>query len=231
MLEGEQGGVPGVEINLQGEEYTWPKASRKDMEDYVKSLQSVAGLNEATDALLQMIHDLDKPTKQQVKRAKGFKNGSIHEAGFGKASLLLRGEDEARIFKEANTKLEEELRGHKSRIRKLEDLLHRQSQISRMSIPSASPSLNGLPQDPRTPTESTERPQPVLSPRPVDQMTRRPSVTARRISSNQTQEDKTVTRKLLQLESELAAEKEVRSNLAKELQAKEEARTDNPTAN
>jgi autophagy-related protein 11 len=207
---------------MQGEEYTWPKVARKDMEEYVKSLQSVEGLNEATDALVQMIHDLDKPTKQQVKRAKGFKNGSIHEAGFGKASLLLRGEDEVRIFKEANTKLEEELRGHKSRIRKLEDLLHRQSQVNRMSIPSVSPSLNGLPQDFRTPAESTERPQPPMSPRP-EQQSRHPSVTSRRFSSNLTQDDKTITRRLLQLESELAAEKEARSNLSKKLEAKKEA--------
>jgi autophagy-related protein 11 len=222
MLDGVEGGVPGVEINLQGEDYTWPKVKRQDTEDYVKALHSIAGLTEAAESLNQMIRDLDKPTKQQVKRAKTFKNGSIHDAGFGKASLLLRGEDEARIFKEANAKLEEELRGHKSRIRKLEDLLHRQSQISRMSLPGASPSQNGLsqPQDLGITVEPAERPQSTMSPRPVEQLSRQPSVqgASRKFSANQTAEEKGITRKLLQLETELAAEKEGRSNLTKELE-------------
>ena len=135
-----EGRVLGVEINLQGEENNWPDVTRQDVDDYIKALQTTDGMKEVAESLTQMVRELDRPTRQQVKRAKTFKMGSVHEAGFGKASLMLRGEDEMRVLKEANTKLEDESKSHKSRIRKLEDLLHRQSHVGRLSLINGSPS-------------------------------------------------------------------------------------------
>lgn len=197
----------GMEINLQGGgEELWPEASRKDLDEYIKALQDAQGNSNTVAFLLELVKDMEKPTRQQVKRAKAFKNGSVHEAGFGKGSMLLRGEDEVRVFKEVITKLEEELKGHKSRIRKLEDLLHRQSQFSKISVTTH----NGTMQDTGTPIDPPERALSVASPR-------RPSSSSRRFSANLSNDDKATARRILQLEAELAEEKRLRLGLEKEL--------------
>ena len=210
----------GFEINLQGKDDAWPEATRQDVDDYIKSLRGLANMEAVVEELTQALRDLDRPTRQQVKRAKNFKQGSVHEAGFGKGSLLLRGEDEAKVLKEANSKLEDELKGHKSRIRKLEDLLHRQS-VSRLSVINAPSPSNGQFGDPTTLTQEYDRQ--LHSPRPQDDHSRRSSVSSRRFSSNLPQEDKTMSRRIFQLETELAAEKEARAALAKEALAQKEA--------
>ena len=209
----------GFEINLQGKDDAWPEATRQDVDDYIKSLRGLANMEAVVEELTQAARDLDRPTRQQVKRAKNFKQGSVHEPGFGKGSLLLRGEDETKVLKEANVKLEDELKGHKSRIRKLEDLLHRQS-VSRLSVVNASSPSNGQFGDPSTPTQEFDRQ--LHSPRPPDDHSRRSSVSSRRFSSNLPQEDKTMSRRIFQLEAELAAEREARATLAKEALARRE---------
>ncbi len=208
-LDAVQGGLRGFELNVQPEKTTWPIVARKDLQDYLQILQSLDGQASEADALSQAIKDLDRPTKQQIKRAKNFKMGSVHEPAFGRGSQLMgRGDDEVRVLKEANSKLEDELKGSKSRVRRLEDLLHRQNHISRLSIGGAPPAF-GLPSpgDPSTPT--IEAP----SPKPYDTHSRRSSISSRRVSMNQGQEDK---RKIVRLEQELAAEKEARAILEKE---------------
>lgn len=219
--EGAEGRVLGVEINLKGEDTPWPDVSRPDLDDYMKHLQGVDGMESTVESLEQMIRDLDRPTKQQVKRAKAFKMGSIHEAGFGKGSLMIRGDDEVRLIKEANLKLEEEARGYKSRIRKLEDLLHRQSHVNRLSMVNGS--QNSPFAEPTTPTMEADRQLVPGSPRPNDSMSRRSSIASRRFSSNVPKEDKEMLRRVLQLESELASEKEARAGLAKTAAARRES--------
>jgi autophagy-related protein 11 len=166
------------------------------------------GQSTEADALSHAIKDLDRPTKQQIKRAKNFKMGSVHEPAFGKASTLtVRGDDEVRVLKEANGKLEDELKGTKSRVRRLEDLLHRQSQSSRLSIGGPPPSFGpSSPGDPSTPTTEA------AFPKPYEEHSRRSSISSRRFSTNLGQEDK---RRIVRLEQELAAEKEARANLEK----------------
>lgn len=212
-IEAVSSGSFGFEMNVQPEKNTWPAVTREDLQDYLQILQGIEGQSSEAEALSQAIKDLDRPTKQQIKRAKNFKMGSVHEPAFGRASLLMgRGDEELRLLKEANSKLEDELRGHRSRVRKLEDLLHRQNHVSRLSIGGA-PHLFGLPSDPPTPT--TE----MASPKPYDDMSRRSSVTSRRFSANQGQEDK---RRIVRLEQELAAEKEARALLEKAVQARKD---------
>jgi autophagy-related protein 11 len=211
------GKVLGFEINLQGEDHTWPEVSRQELDSYVKSLRVTAGMEGPFDQLTQLIRDADRPTKQQIKRAKAFKMGSLHEAGLGKGSLMLRGDDEMRVMKEVNVKLEEETKGYKSRIRKLEDLLHRQSHVNRLSTVNGS--QNSHFPEPSTPTEPS---QPGASPRLQGDFSRTGPLTSRRFSSNQPQEDKAMARRLLQLENELNTEKEARAALEKESLARKE---------
>jgi autophagy-related protein 11 len=214
-LDALQGGIVGFEMNVQPEKSVWPVVDREDLQNYLQTLRGLEGQETDADALSHAIKDLDRPTKQQIKRAKNFKMGSVHEPAFGTGSqLTVRGDDEVRILREVNTKLEDEVKGSKSRIRRLEDLLHRQSQTSRLSIGGPPPSF-GLqsPGDPSTPTLETG------SPRPNEEMSRRSSVSSRRFSTNQGHEDK---RRVVRLEQELATEKEARASLEKDLQARKD---------
>ncbi|KAJ4377425.1 oligomeric, coiled-coil, peripheral membrane protein [Neocucurbitaria cava] len=214
-LDAVQGGMLGFEMNVQPEKNIWPVITREDLQDYLRTLQGLDGQGSEAEALSQAIKDLDRPTKQQIKRAKNFKMGSVHEPAFGKGSqLLVRGDDELRVLKEANSKLEDELKGSKSRVRRLEDLLHRQNHVSRLSIGGAPPAF-GLqsPGDPSTPTAEA------ASPKPYDELSRRSSISSRRFSTNQGQEDK---RRIVRLEQELATEKEFRANLEKEAQSRKD---------
>lgn len=206
-------GNMGFEINFQPENQHWPSISRDDLLDYLSQLQGLQGQEADVDVLRQAIKDLDRPTKQQVRRARNFKMGSVHEAAFGRGSqLLLRGDDDSRVLKEANTKLEDDLKTSKSRIRRLEDLLHRQNHLNRLSIGSGMPSFGPQsPADPATPTLE------MAFPRPQDEMSRRSSMSSRRFSTNQGHDEK---RRILRLEQELAAEKETRATLEKEVQSK-----------
>ncbi|KAH5508326.1 autophagy-related protein [Parastagonospora nodorum] len=212
-LEAVQGGIVGFEMNVQPEKNIWPVVNRDDLVEYHQILQGLEGQSTEAEALGHAIKDLDRPTKQQIKRAKNFKMGSVHEPAFGKASaLMVRGDDELRVIKEANLKLEDELRGSKSRVRRLEDLLHRQSQSSRLSIGGPPPSFGAQsPGDPSTLALET------ASPKPFEEHSRRSSVSSRRFSTNQGQDDK---RRVVRLEQELAAEKEARANLEKQAQAR-----------
>ncbi|USP73839.1 hypothetical protein yc1106_01113 [Curvularia clavata] len=212
-LEAVQGGTLGFEMTVQPEKTVWPTVTREELREYLKDLQRLEGQQSEAEAFSQAIKDLDRPTKQQIKRAKNFKMGSVHEPAFGRGShLLVRGDDELRILKEGNAKLEEELRGYKSRVRRLEDLVHRQNTVSRLSIGGAPPSF-GLPDlgEPSTPTAR------VASPRPMEENSRRSSISSRRLSTNTGQEDK---RRILRLEQELAAEKEARAKLESEAQSR-----------
>ncbi|KAL1650301.1 hypothetical protein SLS58_001114 [Diplodia intermedia] len=203
----------GIDINVTGQDVGWPPVTRQDFQDYLNLLNSIGGLEGSMDLLAQAFKDIDRPTRQQIKHAKGFKTGSVHD-GLGKGSLLLRGEDETRVLKESMSKLDEELKSSKSRVRKLEDLLHRQSTISRLSIGSgvAPPSS----QFPDTPTEQYP---PVASPRLQDNS----SVTSRRYSSNKSAEERALAQRIVQLENELRAEKEAKTNLEKEHSARANA--------
>ncbi|KAF1978344.1 Taz1-interactin-like proteing factor 1 [Bimuria novae-zelandiae CBS 107.79] len=205
----------GFEMNIQPENNYWPEVSREELKDYLKILQGLEGQSTEAETLAQTIKDLDRPTRQQVKRAKAFKMGSVHEPAFGKTSqLMLRGDDEIRVLREANSKLEDELRGSKSRVRRLEDVLHRQNHVNRLSIGGGMPSFG--PQSPAEPsTPTVEAP----SPGPMVGHSRRSSVSSRRFSTNQGQDDK---RRIVRLEQELANEKEARANLEKEAQTKKD---------
>lgn len=125
----------GLEVNLMGEEDSWPALTKQDLETFLDALRKHGAEPAIVDDVAKLIEDVNSPTKQQSKRIKAFKNGSIHEASLGISGLLMRGDDDlVRSLQEDKTKLESKVKTSDSRIRRLEDLLHRQSQASRPGL-------------------------------------------------------------------------------------------------
>ncbi|KAK4197506.1 autophagy-related protein 11-domain-containing protein [Triangularia verruculosa] len=127
--------VPGLEVNLLGEEDHWPSMTRGDLEEFFGLLQTQKADAEIVSDVEKLVAELNNPTRQQSKRMKAFKNGSVHEAALGRSGLLIRGDDDLlRSLQDDKSKLENKLKTAESRVRRLEDLLHRQTQASRPSI-------------------------------------------------------------------------------------------------
>ena len=207
--------VMGLEVNLHGEEEEWPQASRQDLEDLVEVLRAQDAKSTAVNDVSKILSELNNPTKQQSKRAKAFKNGSIHEAALGRSALLMRGDDDLmRALQDEKAKVENKLKTAESRVRRLEDLLHRQSHVSRTSTGN----VFQLPGNPSPDQQMSSNP--LASPRLNDDLSRRSSVSSRRFSANQGQDEKAFQQKLLSLEAELIAERERASGMEKEISAK-----------
>ena len=198
--------APGIEINLQGQDDEWPEVNRKEIENYIEDLRSKHSLTKIAEDLSQQFKELDAPTRQQRRRAKAFKNGSVFD--LSRSSILLRGDDMVRSLQEEKAKLEDRLKGSDSRVRKLEDLLHRQSHISRPSSGNFGPENH-----------------PPASPHP-DALSRRSSVSSRRVSMTQSPEDRALVQRIVTLEAELAAEKENVQRLHKEAHTERQTNSD-----
>ncbi|KAH7162908.1 hypothetical protein B0J13DRAFT_23436 [Dactylonectria estremocensis] len=124
--------VIGLEVNLLGEDAPWPTVTKEELNEFAQALQDDGIDQEILDDIVKLIQELNTPTKQQNKRLKAFKNGSIHEAALGRSGLMIRGDDDVlRSLQDDKGKLENKLRTAESRVRRLEDLLHRQSQAAR----------------------------------------------------------------------------------------------------
>ncbi|KAJ5760714.1 hypothetical protein N7520_007870 [Penicillium odoratum] len=197
----------GIEVNLQGQDEEWPVVSRKEIETYIEDLRSKHSLTKMADDLSQQLKELDAPTRQQRRRAKAFKNGSVFD--MGRSSMLLRGDDMVRSLQDEKTKLEERLKGSESRIRKLEDLLHRQSHLSRPSSGNFGPEFPSSPASPH-----------------LDTLSRRSSVSSRRVSMTQSPEDKVLVQRIVSLEAELMTEREAVQRLQKEAHAERQTNSD-----
>ncbi|KAL4926273.1 autophagy protein ATG11 [Aspergillus undulatus] len=199
--------TPGIEVNLRGHEFDWPTVTRKEIESYIEELKAKPGMVNAAQELSQAFKDLDAPTRVQRRRAKAFKQGSIFD--LSRSSLLLHSDEMVRSLRDEKLKLEEKVRGSESRIRKLEDLLHRHSHMGR----------------PASGNFSVDFPSSPASPHP-DIMSRRSSVSSRRMSSNQTSEEKNLINRIVQLEAELNAERETVQRLQREAHAERQSNTD-----
>lgn len=196
-----EGTVPGLEVNLHGQEEEWPSMTKKELTEFYESLQRQKADQELLNDIGKLIVDLSNPTKQQSKRLKAFKNGSIHEAALGRSGLLMRGDDDVlRTVQEEKTRVENKLKTAESRVRRLEDLLHRQSQASR-------PTLTNLFQQPGQ----------QLSHQNGSTISVRSPVEDRRRS---TDIPDGLLQKVQQLEGELVAEKEKRVAFEKDLNAR-----------
>lgn len=207
------------DINVQAEKHHWPEVTRNDVHMYVRTLRELQGFQDAINDVQAAFATLDLPTKQQSRRAKAFKNGSIHDTTFGRNSLLLRADDDIlQTLKGEKIKLEDKLKSSESRIRKLEDLLHRQSQVSR-------PSSSGNPFGIQAPSMERYNTSPVIGftasmAKPPDSTSRRSSTSSRRISTYVESDDKSLGKKIASLEAELLAEKVQSANLQKDAAAR-----------
>lgn len=200
--------TPGIEVNLQGQDDEWPEVARKEIEYYIDDLKTTHSLTNLAAELTQQLKELDAPTRQQRRRAKAFKQGSVFDLS---RSSILRADDSVRSLQEEKTKLEERLKGSDSRVRKLEDLLHRQSQLSRPS------SGNFAPDVPISP--ASQHP---------DTLSRRSSVSvsSRRVSTTQSPEEKALVQRVIALEAELGAERDMVQRLHKEAHAERQTNSD-----
>lgn len=206
--------VMSLDVNLNGEEGDWPQASRRDLEEIFEILKVDDSQSPIVSDISKIISDLNNPTRQQSKRANAFKAGSIHESALGKSALLMRGDNDLlKGLQDEKTKLETRLKTAESRVRRLEDVLHRQTQVSRTSTGTVL-------QVARNPSPDVQNvANPVASPR-LNGDSRPSSVSSRRFSANRGEEEKAFQQKLLSLEAELVAERERASGLEKEVAAK-----------
>ncbi|KAI1373699.1 autophagy-related protein 11-domain-containing protein [Hypoxylon crocopeplum] len=126
--------VLGFEVNLRGDDEAWPEIAKQELDEFLSILKRNNADTGILGDITKLINELSNPTKQQSKRLKAFKNGSVHEAALGRSGLLIRGDDDLlRSLQGDKSKLEGKLRTAESRVRRLEDLLHRQTQASRPS--------------------------------------------------------------------------------------------------
>lgn len=124
--------VATLEVNLHGDADHWPSLTKDDLEDFMQTLRAQDTDNTLFEDIQKLVQELQTPTKQQSKRLKAFKNGSIHEAALGRSGLMIRGDDDSlRSLQDEKIRMESKLKTAESRVRRLEDLLHRQSQTSR----------------------------------------------------------------------------------------------------
>ncbi|KAH8650155.1 autophagy-related protein 11-domain-containing protein [Xylariales sp. PMI_506] len=194
--------VPGLEVNLLGEDEPWPALTRQDLDAFLVLAQEQQADTNVVDDITRLIQELNSPTKQQLKRVKAFKNGSVHEATLGRSGLLIRGDgDLLRSLQDEKARLEGKLKTAESRVRRLEGLLHRQSTESR-------PSIGNLFQP-----GSHERNNSTTSIRsPVPSDSRRHSMTS--------ESNDFLLRRIAQLEGDLVAEKERSAIFGKETAAR-----------
>lgn len=189
--------VMGIEVNLLGEDLPWPSINKDDLETFLRVLQEQEIDQVVLEDIEKLIQELNSPTKQQSKRLKAFKNGSVHEAALGRSGLMIRGDDDLlRSLQDDKSKVESKLKTAESRVRRLEDLLHRQSQAAR-------PGNLFQPQN-HQPHERRDSSSSIRSSRPDD----------RRRSSDGADP---LMRRIAQLENELREEKQKSARIQKDL--------------
>lgn len=218
-----------IEISVSGQDQSLPALTRDDISIFVHELEIIGGFEETIQQLGDWMKALDLPSKTQPRKANTFRNGALNESTFGKKSLLLRGDDDMLAsLQNDKLKLEDRLRGSESRIRKLEDLLHRSNQMARPFVNSGVPQ-NGTSQ---APGMERNRSSPGMGyavlPRLNDSSSRRSSTASHRLSIVQPQDDDGMSNKVVQLETDLAGERkrlaQFEQSVVKQLEIEDELR-------
>ena len=198
------------EISVQGQEENWPLFTRDDIVALIGDLEQAKGFEDLLKEISEWLKSLDVLSKQQAKRMNAFRKGAITDSMYGRSSLLLRGDDEfVQSLQNEKSKLEDRLRGAESRVRKLEDLLHRSTQMNRpfpgsQAVPSINanqPSL-GIDRNGSVPGVTY-----ATSPKANDLNSRRSSLASHRVSLADGSEEARLVQRVVQLEAELANER------------------------
>ena len=185
-----------LEIGFVGS--SWPDVTSVDVQTYIEELKKLA-INDAVAEVIMLMRNIEG--KARRKSLKPFKNGSVHD--LSNSSMVQANGEEVKLLQDEKSRLEDRLRASDSRIRKLEDVLHRQSQITRP--PS---STFGIVTDVE---RRTNTPSPVPSSRPSELISRRSSNASRRLS-NQNLDEKGLVQRIVGLESEISRLKQEAHN-------------------
>lgn len=192
----------------------------QNVQRYIQTLKKVENFKDHTSVVKEAALVLSGFPKQSMKAtSKGFKNGSLHEASFSGSPIPgpTNNQNIPNILLE-KAKVDEKLKSAESRIRKLEDLLHRQSQVARPQSsggfnPSPGPTFERHITAPSTNFTSA------LS-KARDLGSRRSSISSRRVSQNLDAEERSLAQRIVSLEADLMAEKDQNRRLMKEATAK-----------
>ena len=175
-----------IDLKASKPRNAWPFVNRDEIFAWIDDLRAL-NVDEAVQILTQRMKELDTVVRRLKPRT--FKNGSIHNLN---SSSMLRNGDEIRLLQDEKTRLEERIRASDSRVRKLEDLLHRQSQLSRPSGTSF------------TPGSASDFERQTASPLPFakqSEFSKRPSVSLRRLSN--TGDEKVMVQRIVSLEGQI----------------------------
>jgi autophagy-related protein 11 len=182
---------PAIKVDVTIPDTDWPVAARDEIFAYIDDLTAL-GIEDAVRQVTQMLRELDTPAKLRKRLPSTFKNGSVHEM---EQSFVPANGGNARSLQDEKLRLEDKLRASDSRVRKLEDLLHRSSQMAR----PASGTFGASPEPERQASSPTSLP----PSRPNDQLlSRRSSVSSQRLS-NQTEEEKALIKRIVSLEADV----------------------------
>ena len=199
--------VLGIEVNLKEQRRTWPRILRQDVDDFMSTISTLGGFEDVLKEMEKALEPPTNPAKQRMRRSRIFKNGNLNDGPFVNGSQIIsRDDDLIKSLQGDKAKLEDRLKGSESRVRKLEDLLHRQTQLPQtsngpvFSHPSA-------PHHERHTSSPTMQHAPSSPKMPHDNLSRRSSVSSRRFSSNQGNEEKLLVQRVVKLEAELNAER------------------------
>ncbi|KAL7270136.1 hypothetical protein RUND412_007165 [Rhizina undulata] len=213
----------------------FPKVNRVDVEAFLTTIKVIEGMETVYKDVSQLLQDIDKPTKRN-KRLKGFKLGSIHEAAMGASSYFGgKNDEEVKTLKEEKKKLAERVKGYESRIRKLEDILHKgRTMTGQQYAPSQPPPtpVGGQP-PPFFPQQGVVSGPPPQAPSP-EQTSHQGTIsnqgtvanqgtTSRRVSTEYGEQNVVLMAKIAALEAELEKERETTARLQKEASVKADA--------
>ena len=188
---------------------------RQDIDNYISQLEWVGGWDDAVKEVKVFYNSLSVPSRLQTKRESAFKNGSIHEAEYGRNSVTPRiGDETMTSIRKDKTRAEERLKSAESRIRKLEDLLHRQSQYPR-PLSAKGLGVGSSPTFERQASSPIPNFTSALS-KAREPDPRRAITSSRRVSFNQESEDKGLVQRVVSLEAELTAQREQSRDLEKQ---------------
>ena len=202
---------------------TYLHLSREHIEAFLAELQLAEGGGQGAKALKDLFRTLDRPLRRLPKgRTPTFKNGSLHEAMRGGSLVDHRsGDEDYRTLQRERTRAEDRLKSAESRVRKLEDLLHRQSHTPR--TPSAPGFLtSGTPSFERQMTTPATNFSSALS-KARESNLNGPPLHSRRTSFNTEPETKTLAKRIALLEAELQDQRSQTRELEKAVSAKADA--------
>ncbi|ETN41240.1 uncharacterized protein HMPREF1541_03175 [Cyphellophora europaea CBS 101466] len=173
-----------IDIKASRPRNAWPFVEREEINAFIDDLRAL-GIDDTIETLLQRMKDLEGPVRRPRPRA--FKNGSVHDLA---ASSTVN--SDVRTLQDEKARLEEKVKASESRVRKLEDLLHRQSQMSHPTSGVFTP--GGISEFSRhTPSPSSFQKQ--------SEIPHRSSISLRRYSN--AHDEKAVAQKISALEAEI----------------------------